>query len=447
MSNLLSQPVTLACPICGAPIQAEIHSLVDVGQEPELKTRLLRGRLNVARCTNCGGEGVIAAPLLYHDPEKELLLAFIPPESELSDEQQQRIIGDLTNMIMSYLPPEQRKGYLLIPKVLLSYQSLLEAILHAEGISEEVMASHRARVELADRLLAAMGDESGLASRVAEVEQQLDFEFFATLGVLIETARQDGHEDYARKLEGLREQLLEKSSYGRKLMAQMLAQSPDRPPLAREELLDKILAASSEEELSELVTWYRSAVDYSFFQMLTERLERADQEGDAARAQQLRELRETLLDLTDRLDEQAQAALERATVLLRQLLGAEEPEALVRERLNEFDDAFFIVLGANLQAAQAAGREEAYQRLQELGNLVLQIAQERLPPEVRLVRRLLDAPDDESVRALLEKDASLVDENLVRLMQGLADDVKDEEAAEKLRRLAEQAERWLEEQG
>jgi hypothetical protein len=440
------QSVSLTCPVCGAPIQAEMYNLVDVGVEPELKGKLLRGRINVARCSNCGSEGVIAAPILYHDASKELLLAFIPAETQLNDQEQQRIIGNLTNVVMSYLPPEERKGYLLVPKVLLSYQGLLETILQAEGITPEIMATQRARMELLDRLWQAMPNEADLRAKVAEVDAQLDFEFFAVLGAYIEAARQDGQEDRARALEGLRERLLELSTYGRQLAAQMLSQPADRPPLSPEELLAKILGASSEEELKGLVAWYRSAVDYRFFQLLTERMEAAEREGQAEQAGRLRELRERLLQVTDQLDQEAEAALKHATELLRQLLDAEDAEAMVRQRLGEYDDAFFIVLGANLQAAQAAGREDAHQRLQELGNLVLQVAQEKLPPPVRLIRLLLAAPDDAAVPELLQENESAVDEHLVALMRDLAGEVEEEETASRLRQLAGLVEQWLREQ-
>ena len=443
----LVQQVTLSCPICNAPVSTEVYSLIDVGREPELKGKLLRGRINVARCANCGGEGVLATPILYHDPEHELLLAFIPPEMDLADEEKQRIIGDLTNIILSYLPPEQRKGYFLIPKVLLNYQSLLEHVLEAEGVTPDMMEAQRARMELVERLRQMMADEESLKALVSEVDDQLSFEFFATLGAYIETSRQDGQEDWSRELEGLRERLLELSSYGRKLAAQMLGQSPSPPPLSREDLLEKLQAAELPEERVELVAWYRSVIDYQFFQMLTAKIESAEKEGQVEDARRLRDLRETLLEMTERMDEETRAALGQASKLLQQLLDSEEADAFIREHMDEFDDAFFIVLGSNLQAVQESGQIEIGQRLQDLGHQVLQIARESLPPEVRLLRDLLSAPDDEAVGALLREHESLVDENLLALMQSLAGDVEEEEVVVRLRQLAEQTERWLEQQG
>ena len=59
----------LTCPHCGTPFQAEIHQMIDVGQQPELKMQLLNGALNVAACPNCGAGTQLSAPLVYHDAE------------------------------------------------------------------------------------------------------------------------------------------------------------------------------------------------------------------------------------------------------------------------------------------------------------------------------------------------------------------------------------------
>jgi hypothetical protein len=193
------------------------------------------------------------------------------------------------------------------------------------------------------------------------------------------------------------------------------------------------------------VGWYRSGVDYAFYQALTERMEAADREGRSQEAGQLRELRESLLTITQQLDEEAQEALEQATELLRALLDAPDPEPLIRERLGEFDDAFFIVLGANLQAAEQAGRDDVREQLQQLGSLVLQVAQEKLPPEVRLIRQLLAAADDAAVTGVLQENESLVTEDLLLLMRSLADEVDDESTGAQLRQLVEQVEAWLRE--
>jgi mannitol/fructose-specific phosphotransferase system IIA component (Ntr-type) len=442
-AEFLPEEVSLSCPVCGTALQVELHTMVDVGLRPELKGQVLRGRLNTVVCSCCGSEGFVAAPLLYHDPEKEVLVFFAPPEAEMSDQEQQQLLGKLTNQIMARLAPEQRKGYLLIPKVVLTFQGLVEAILQAEGVTPEIMAAHRALVELLNRLLDVQEDEERLRQLVREADEQIGFEFFAALGAYIEALYQDGRPDEAFPLQTLRERLLELSSYGRKLAARMVFGSPEHPPLGREELLERAQAASSEEELAELVTWYRSGVDYLFFQMLSERIERARREDREEEAERLEALRGRLLALTERLDEQSRQELENAAGLLRRLLAAPEPESFVRAHLQEFNEAFFIVLGANLQAADEAGDERARERLRQIGTLVLEIAQEKLPPAVRLIRRLLVAPDEATVDTLLAENRPLVTDEWIALMRDLAREAQEEKTADRLRALADRAAAWL----
>ena len=85
------------CPNCSNPIQAQIMQLVDVGQDPSAKARLLSGSLNHVQCGVCGYQGQVATPMVYHDPEKELLLTFIPIEINMpKDEQEGAILAKLS---------------------------------------------------------------------------------------------------------------------------------------------------------------------------------------------------------------------------------------------------------------------------------------------------------------------------------------------------------------
>ena len=100
------------CPNCRQPVIAEIEQLIDVGIDPSAKSRLLSGVSNIIRCTACGFQGNLATPIVYHDPEKELLLTFVPSELGLPVNEQERIIGPMINKAVSNLPQEKRKGYL-----------------------------------------------------------------------------------------------------------------------------------------------------------------------------------------------------------------------------------------------------------------------------------------------------------------------------------------------
>ena len=56
------------------PVTATLEQLFDVNQDPSAKQRFLSGRFNMIQCSSCGYQGQVAGPIMYHDPEKEMLL-------------------------------------------------------------------------------------------------------------------------------------------------------------------------------------------------------------------------------------------------------------------------------------------------------------------------------------------------------------------------------------
>ena len=69
---------SINCPNCRQPIMADIDQLFDVSEDPTAKQKILSGAFNFASCPNCGYQGMIATPLVYHDADKELLLTYFP---------------------------------------------------------------------------------------------------------------------------------------------------------------------------------------------------------------------------------------------------------------------------------------------------------------------------------------------------------------------------------
>ncbi|MDH4208704.1 MAG: CpXC domain-containing protein, partial [Anaerolineae bacterium] len=205
--NVSPTQIRANCPACGALVSAEVRRLIDVGQEPDLKRRLLRGQLNVAVCPNCSARVTVATPLAYHDPQKELLLTLIPGQMGLAATEQDKTIGELTNLVMNSLPAEQRKAYLFQPKTFFSMDSLLSEILRADGITDEMMEKQKQRAQLMQDLLSFPDDEAGFGKLVEEKTDSLDYEFFLFLSASIDQARKEGEDDLVRELSGLRDRL------------------------------------------------------------------------------------------------------------------------------------------------------------------------------------------------------------------------------------------------
>ena len=89
------------CPRCRAPISVDLYQVVDARQDPELKQALLNGQLNAFSCPSCGLTGQMASPVLFHDPEHELLMVYVPMEMNLPHVEQERLIGRLVQQVIA----------------------------------------------------------------------------------------------------------------------------------------------------------------------------------------------------------------------------------------------------------------------------------------------------------------------------------------------------------
>ena len=433
------QLAPVACPACGERFTAPVESIIDVGRDPGLKTRFLQGRVNMAQCPRCGSQGAMTAPMLYHDPARDMALVLMPHDLHLHNNDQQKIIGDLTNALLNSLPPEQRKGYLLNPKIFFTMQSLVNAVLEAEGITPEMIERQQAKVRLIDQLLRAP-DEESLRKLVEEHDADLDYEFFQVLTAWAQTAHSDGRADVAQALLGLRTLLAEWSSGGRAALAQVDASLGLGETITREDLLARLQAAQSDEEFEELIAAGRPLLDYAFFQNLTTQMEAA---ADAESAARLKALRSKILDTTARQDEETRAAMKRAADLLGTILQAEDPQAVAREHLAEIDDAFFAVLSANIQRAEAEKRQNLSQALRQVADMVMGLLEDQLPPEIRLLNQLLATPDPDGARQLLEAQRAVVTPQFVAALDQIIAKLEQDgnpEAAAHMRQVKSQAE-------
>lgn len=69
---------TIRCPQCGHEQDVELYDSINVTQQPELKTALFENRLNRVLCRSCEASFRIDKPLLYHDPDRNILIHWMP---------------------------------------------------------------------------------------------------------------------------------------------------------------------------------------------------------------------------------------------------------------------------------------------------------------------------------------------------------------------------------
>ena len=420
------------CPSCGSPFQTPLEQVLDVRADPGAKMRVLNGLVNVAVCPQCGMRGTLSLPFLYHDPEKELALVYMPMEAGRDDLERQQAIGKLTTEVMESLPPEERKGYLFQPEVFLTLDNLANRILEADGVTPEMMEDQKAKTELLQRMLDASSDEV-LEAMIRENDAAIDADFLRLLTVNVEIAQATGQAAGVPRLLAVRNKLFELSSEGMAARARTEMLEGLRSDPTRERLLKLLLQAPDGPTRELLIMFGRSLLDYGFFQSLTSRIEAAADDGERER---LTALRKEVLEIRDRLDQETRALYEERSALLRDLLLSDDPRVLARRRSEEIDQAFFNVLAANIEEAQAAGNEEAVSSLQALWSLLLRMAEESLPPEVQLLNRLMAAEDDAEVDRLLQDNRDQVTERLVRFIEDVEARMREEGELEPADRLA-----------
>ena len=427
-------PIQVTCPACQTPLMAQVHTIVDVSREPDLKTIFLQGKLNTATCAHCGQTGMLSMPFLYHDPDKQLLLVFVPDQISLKVEDREKIIGELVNALMNTIPAQERKAYLLQPKTFFSLQTLMEEVLMAEGITKEMIEGQRQALRLMQELLSAHQDEARLEELAEEHKEELDYEFFLLMSASIEAAMQEGDTAQAQELEQLRAKLLE--------LASVSVPEPLPQDASKDDLIDKLLEAEDEEGLQMLLISNRPMVDYAFFQTLTSRIEALEGEGKNDEAAELVELRSQVLDITDELDRQARQAQRQVLDLVEELLESPDLDSEIAQHMAAYDTLFFMILGGMMEEAKAAKRDERLEKLQDLQKRIVAFLEESIPPEFRLISRLLSASyPDETAQILDEHKDQLQDllEMMKAILASWEGDEERAEGADELQRIVQQA--------
>jgi hypothetical protein len=409
-----------SCPRCRQPVLVEVEQLFDAGADPEAKQRLLSGQYNLIQCSSCGYVGNLSTPVVYHDPAKELLLTFFPPDLGVPVNEQERMIGPMINQVVNRLPNEKRKAYLLRPRTMFTMQTMVETILQADGITKEMLDAQQKRLQLLQRLMST----SDPAARVEIIQQEtalIDENFFTILSRLGEASMAQGDQQVARALAAIQQDALNNTELGQKLKTQATEteaaikslQEASQKGLTREKLLEMLIEAKSETTLMTLVSMARSGLDYQFFQMLSERAEKAGAEEKAS----LSELRDKLLEMTQEIDKAVQAQYSAARELLDKIAASPDVSKATEENLGQISDVFVEVLDTEIKLARQKADLERSGKL----NKILSIIQEASapPPEVDFINDLVEAESDADRQKILNEHADMITPELLDMMNNL----------------------------
>lgn len=403
---------TVACPACGHRLTQQVHQSVDAQKEPALKEMLVQERLNAATCPQCHNQFVLNAPVLYHDADRSVFALYMPLGVARSDAEQQQLVGSMTNRFMAGLQPEERRGYMLQPRMFLTLQSLVDDILMGDGLTREQIDARRQRTVLLEQLLSSQTMEALQAAIDSNLEQ-FDDAFFDVLDGWISQAESGGDQETFTALSALRQEI--NSVVNPEEAAANLAELEEQ----RRELLDVLLNERDEERLRSVVRAARPLLDYYFFLEAADRIEQAEKDGNEIEARRLTKARATILEIMDDLEEQDRQALTEAAEYLRGALSQPDLEAYLRQSPERLNDAFFAVLSMNMAEANRRKDENTGRAMAAIGAVAAKIMEENAPPPVRLLNQLLRA-EPEARRGMLEENRELVDQEFadsVRQMQ------------------------------
>lgn len=422
------------CPNCRQPIAADIDQLFDAAQDPTAKQRFLSGAFNIAQCPHCGYQGMVATPIVYHDPEKELLLTYFPPEMGLPVNEQERIVGPHITNITNSLPQEKRKAYLLRPQTMLTLQSMVERVLEADGITKEMIQAQQKRLALLQQLMDA--SDEVVAETAAKEDETLDGDFFNILNRLVETAMVNGDEASARRLSELQQKLLPLTTTGRQIMEQsqeveaaIRTLQEAGKNLTREKLLELVLGAPNETQLSVMVSLARPGMDYTFFQLLSERIDAAQGEE----RERLAERRERLLEFTRVIDQQMEARSLRAHQILDALLQSANPQEALIQNLPAVDEFFLHALDDEMEKARKAADLEKIGKLQQMQDVLEQASAP--PPELALIEEFLHAEDEATLQQMMESHRAEITPEFLDLLTSLVARPQEEQDPELMARI------------
>jgi hypothetical protein len=312
---------------------------------------------------------------------------------------------------------------------MLTFQTMIETVLESDGITKEMVKAQQDKLNLIQRLANASSDEV-MAEMVQQEDALIDQEFFAILSSVSNNAAGGGNQGLAQRLNEVQNVVIEASTYGVEVKAQsqivegVMASLQDLgEDISREKILDLIMDSDGGDiTMQAFVSFIRPAMDYDFFNLLSEKLD----ELTGEEKEHLTAIREKLLELTRVYDEQAQAQAAQAKAAVDAALAAESFEEFLSQNAGLVDELFIRTLQSELEAARQGGDLERGGKLQTMLDTLQNLS---TPPEVQLVNQLISIPEAEQRAKMLE---SLPPESVAQLAEMMPNVVNQVEQGDDL---------------
>ncbi len=142
------------CSKCGQQHKIMVYSSLNTADNPELKAKVMDGSLFLWECPHCGQTNLAKYEILYHDPERKVML-WLMPKGEISEAQMKAITMHTKAM----------GGYTL--RLVGDMGTLMEKVLIAEAGLDDVvleMCKYVTKLEMVQKNIPAEHKEEFMAS-------------------------------------------------------------------------------------------------------------------------------------------------------------------------------------------------------------------------------------------------------------------------------------------
>ena len=204
-------------------------------------------------------------------------------------------------------------------------------------------------------------------------------------------------------------------------------------------MITQLLAAGDEATVTQLITTNQEIIDYTFFDIVTNRINDATTDGDESLASQLTAMRDQVIETFQQLQADLEASYMQAGQVLDAVFDAEDLVAALTAHLPLLNETFDILVDGQRTMAERAGDMAAVERLQTIAELTIQVKAEALSPEERVVQALITA---ENPTRYIRENISDITGVVVKRLNELSEDYTTKgktEEADRVKRIAREA--------
>jgi hypothetical protein len=237
-------------------------------------------------------------------------------------------------------------------------------------------------------------------------------------------------------MSNLQKQLVSATTFGKQLEANsreveaaIQSLQAQGEQLTQEKLLDLVIQAPTDTRVNAIVSLTRPGMDYTFFGMLSQRIEKET----GAERERLLKLRERLLNLTQQIDQQVAEHTDQARQALNAILDSQNIVEATEQSMSVVDEIFLQVLSQELEAARKKGDLDRISKLHQVEEIIQKASAP--PPELAFLDELVNTPDDAAMQAMLENRKQEVTPELLDSLTQLVAQPEAEKEPELFQRL------------